>query len=301
VSSGTLYAALAYVLWGIFPLYFKLLHAVDASEILAQRMAWTMAVVLVLLALLRRWSWLSGLASGGARLWLTFAASAVLISINWGTYIWSVNAGHVLDASLGYFINPLVSVMLGALVLGERLRPAQWGAIAVAAAGVVELGIVAGAPPWIGLVLATSFGTYGLLRKIASLGPLEGLALETALLFPFALGYLGWLGAHGELAFASAPWTLRALLLLSGAVTAVPLLLFTAGARRIPLAQLGVLQYIAPTLQWLLGALLYGEPAAPARIAGFALIWIAIAIYTAEGAWRHSRGSSQASDAEAPA
>ena len=186
----------------------------------------------------------------------------------------------MIDASLGYFITPLVNVLLGASVLRERLRPLQWTAIAIAAAGVVELGLVAGAPPWIGLVLALSFGGYGLLRKTAHLGAVEGLAVETALLFPLAAGYLGWLGFHGQLAFATAPAPIPALLALAGPVTALPLVLFAAGARRITMTQLGLLQYIAPTLQWALGVTLFHEPVDGARLAGYVVIWAALALYS---------------------
>lgn len=293
MSGGALYAVTAFVLWGIFPLYFELLHGVAAGEILAQRMAWTMLAVVALLTVLRRWSWLRDLARGGrggeGRLWISFAASALLISANWGTFIWSVTTAHVVDASLGYFINPLVSVLLGALVLGERLRPWQWAALALAAAGVVELGVTAGAPPWIGLILAVSFGVYGLLRKTAPLGAVEGLALETALLFPFAVGYLVWLGLHDESAWLAAPASRRVLLAATGPLTAIPLLLFAAGARRITLTQLGVLQYISPTLQWLIGVAILREPVDASRLFGFAMIWLAIAAYSTEGAWQRLR------------
>jgi chloramphenicol-sensitive protein RarD len=289
MSAGALYAVTAFVLWGIFPLYFKLLHGVGAGEILAQRMAWTMLVVVAMLAVLRRWNWLRELATGGSRVWITFAASALLISVNWGTFIWSVENAHVVDASLGYFINPLVSVLLGAVVLGERLRPFQWAALALAAAGVVELGMAAGAPPWIGLILAVSFGVYGLLRKTAPLGAVEGLALETALLFPFAVGYLAWLGLHDESAWLAASSSRRALLAATGPLTAIPLLLFAAGARRITLTQLGVLQYISPTLQWLIGVAILNEPVDASRLLGFAMIWLAITAYSTEGAWQRLR------------
>lgn len=298
-SAGAMYAVTAFVLWGIFPLYFELLHGIGAAEIVAQRMAWTMLAVVAVLAVLRRWSWLRELASSGSRLWLTFAASALLISANWGTFIWSVENAHVVDASLGYFINPLVSVLLGALVLGERLRPLQWAALGLAAAGVVELGIAAGAPPWIGLILAVSFGAYGLLRKTAPLGAVEGLALETALLFPFAVGYLVWLGLHGESAWVAAPWSGRVLLAATGPLTAIPLLLFAAGARRITLTQLGVLQYISPTLQWLIGVAILHEAVDASRLLGFAMIWLAIAAYSTEGAWQRLRIASAAHPADA--
>ncbi|HUN92121.1 MAG TPA: EamA family transporter RarD [Burkholderiaceae bacterium] len=282
---GALYAAGAYVLWGVFPLYFKALRPVPATEIVAHRMVWSLAFVAALLAIQRRWAWLRELRNG-TRTWLVFAGSALLITANWTIYIWAANSGHVIDASLGYFINPLVSVLLGAAALGERLRPPQWAAVALAAAGVVVFGIEAGSPPWIGLGLAVSFALYGLMRKIAHLGALEGLALETALMFPFAVAYLGWLAFDGRNSFVDAPWTLRGLLCAAGPVTAVPLLLFAAGARRITLTLLGVLQYVSPTLQWLLGILVFHEAFDRGRAIGFALIWIALAAYSAEGSWQ---------------
>jgi chloramphenicol-sensitive protein RarD len=211
--------------------------------------------------------------------------SSVLISTNWGIYIWAVTHDRVVDASLGYFINPLGNVAIGALFLHERLRPAQWTAVAIAAAGVAWLTVTAGAPPWIGLVLAFSFAGYGLLRKQAPLGAMEGFALEVTLLFPLALAYLLWLAARGAEHFTQADGSLQALLALSGPVTAVPLLLFAAGARRIPFSTLGLLQYVAPTLQLLLGVWLFKEPFAGAKVAGYALVWLALAVFTADSLW----------------
>jgi chloramphenicol-sensitive protein RarD len=283
-SAGIAFAACAYVLWGVFPLYFKAVRAVSATEILAHRVVWSLACVACLLAIQRRWGWIAG-ALGEVRVLGCFAATAVLVSANWGLYIWAVNADHVIDASLGYFINPLVSVLLGAVVLRERLRRVQTLAIALAALGVAWLTWRAGALPWIGLALALSFGLYGLLRKIAPLGAVEGLALETMLLFPIAFAYLAWLGADHRNAFIAGPAATRWLLVAAGPITAAPLLLFAASARRIPLSLLGVLQYIAPTLQWLLGVFLYREPFDRGQLAGFAAIWVALAIYAAESAW----------------
>ncbi|SDM65315.1 chloramphenicol-sensitive protein RarD [Oryzisolibacter propanilivorax] len=215
--------------------------------------------------------------------------SALLLSANWLIYVWAVNSGHVLDASLGYFILPLINVALGYVVLGERPRRGQWAAVAIAALGVLWLALQAGRLPWTGLAIALTFGGYGLLRKTAPLGALEGLALETALLAPLAAALLAWWGWQGTAAWAHASAADWAWLLAAGPITAVPLLLFAAGARRVPLATLGLLQYIAPSLQFLLGVGLLGEAVQPARLVGFALIWGALALFALEGAWQRRR------------
>lgn len=285
MQSGMLYAAAAYALWGMFPLYFKALRDIPSDEVLAYRMLWSLAFMLAVLAWRRQWSWLSK-AVRQPRVVASFAASGLLLSSNWFVYIWAVNSGRVVEASLGYFINPLVNVLLGFMVLGERLRPGQWFAVALAAAGVAWLTWHGGHLPWIALVLAVTFGLYGLLRKTALLGPLEGLALETLLLFPLAAGYLAWLTMLGQNHFGAASAPMQWLIAAAGPVTAVPLLLFAAGARRIPLSLLGLLQYIAPTLQLMLGVWLYNEPFHGARLAGFAMIWTALLVYSLEGLWR---------------
>jgi chloramphenicol-sensitive protein RarD len=280
-----LYAALAYAIWGLFPVYFKALHEIPANEILVHRMLWSLAFMLIVLAWRRQWSWF-GKALRQPRVIAGFTASALLLSCNWLLYIWAVNSGHVLDASLGYFINPLINVILGFILLNERLRPGQWTAVAVAACGVAWLTWQGGHPPWIALALAASFGGYGLLRKTAVLGPLEGLSLETLLLFPLALAYLVYLSLAGHSHFLAASTSAQWLLAASGPITAIPLLLFAAGARRIPLSLLGLLQYIGPTLQLLLGVWLYNEPFGGARLIGFAMIWAALLIYSLEGLWK---------------
>ncbi len=290
--TGMLYAALAYIAWGLFPLYFKRLSDVNALEVIAHRTVWSLVFVAVILAVLRRWTWL-GPVLRSSRLLATCAVSALLLSSNWLVYVWAVQHGHVVEASLGYFINPLVNVMLGFVFLRERLRPVQWVAIGLAAAGVIWLTVTAGRPPWIALVLALSFGVYGLMRKTAHLGALEGLTLETLILSPFAAGALIWWTVQGSSAFALASagdggghlgW-----LLLAGPLTAIPLLLFAAGARRITLTTLGLVQYLSPTIQFLLGVWLYHEPLAGARLVGFVLIWSALAVYSAESLWRSRR------------
>jgi chloramphenicol-sensitive protein RarD len=237
------------------------------------------------LAVRRQWGWLGVVRQ--PRILGSFIASAVLLSVNWLIYIWAVNNGHVIEASLGYFINPLINISLGYLLLKERLRPAQWMAISVAALGVAWLTWQAGNVPWIALALGFSFGGYGLLRKTAKLGALEGLSFETMVLFPLAAAYVVWLTMHGENAFINtASNTTRLLLAAAGPITAIPLLLFASGARQIPLSVLGLLQYLSPTLQFLLGVWLFHEPFTAERLVGFALIWAALALFALEGLLR---------------
>ena len=288
MQRGGLYAASAYVLWGVLPLFWKALHDVPAIEILAHRMVWSLLVVLLLLAYQGHWGWLRA-ALRDRRTVLTFTTTAVVLSLNWFVYIWAVNAGHVVEASLGYFINPLVNVLLGRLFLRERLRLWQGIAIVIALGGVLYLTVSYGVVPWIALTLALSFGLYGLLRKTATLNSLEGLTMETLLLFFPALAYLLWLWMNGTGAFGTSGLATTALLAGTGIPTALPLLLFAAGARRITLPALGILQYIAPTIQFALGVLLYHEPLSQARLVGFGLIWVACALYTVESI---SRGRS---------
>ena len=295
---GLLCAASAYFLWGVFPLYFKMLAGVPALEILMHRMLWSLVFLALVLGARGQWRWL-GAVLRQPRLLAGFSASALLLAANWFLYIWSVNHDRVIDASLGYFITPLINVALGTLMLGERLRRMQLAAILLAAAGVVWLALQSGHPPWIGLTLAATFGTYGLLRKTARLGPLEGLSLETLLLCPLALGYLAWLMYAGQNTFAAVPVSTRWLLVATGPITAVPLLLFAAGARRIPLATLGLLQYIGPTLTLLLGVLIFHEVFGGARLAGFAVIWSALLLYSADGlllAWRQRAGAGKSAN-----
>jgi chloramphenicol-sensitive protein RarD len=287
MRTGILSATLAFLAWGLFPLYFHALHEVPPLQILAHRMLWSLLFLLVILALRRQWGWLS--IARQPRVLGSFVASACLLSVNWLIYIWAVNNGHVIEASLGYFINPLVNILFGYLLLHERLRRAQWMAIAVAAVGVAWLTWQAGTIPWIALALAATFGGYGLLRKTAALGALEGLSFETMVLFPVAAGYVAWLTAHGQNAFVdTASNSTRWLLVAAGPITAVPLLLFASGARRIPLSVLGLLQYLAPTLQFMLGVWLFHEAFTPDRLVGFALIWTALALFALEGLLRRA-------------
>ena len=279
---GVALGAGAYLAWELLPVYWKALRHVPAGEILAHRMVWSLGVVLALLTLQRRWGGI-GAALRNRSVVLTFTASALLLSLNWFLYIWAVNSGYIVESSLGYFINPLVNVLLGIVFLRERLRRGQALALLVAALGVVYLTLLYGALPWIALTLAVTFGFYGLLRKTAALDSLQGLTLETMVVFLPALGYLLFLQSHGRLAFGHASAGTTLLLVLSGVATAGPLLLFAAGARRIPLTTMAILQYISPSLQLLLGVFVYGEVLTPARLVGFCLIWLALAIYSAEG------------------
>jgi chloramphenicol-sensitive protein RarD len=285
MQTGILSAALAFLCWGLFPLYFHSIDEVPPLQILAHRMIWSLLFLLVVLTVRRQWGWLR--LARQPRVLGVFIASAFLLSVNWLIYIWAVNNGHVIESSLGYFINPLVNIMFGYLLLKERLRRAQWLAIAVAALGVAWLTWQAGTVPWIALALASSFGGYGLLRKTAPLGALEGLSFETMVLFPVAAVYVAWLTVHGQNAFINTPSNMtRALLLAAGPITAIPLLLFASGARQIPLSVLGLLQYLAPTLQFLLGVWLFHEAFTAERLVGFVLIWIALALFAAEGLFR---------------
>lgn len=285
MQNGLLAAALAYIIWGLFPLYFHQLSQIGAFELVLHRTLWALGFLLLVLAWRRQWQWLRE-AWRKPRLMALYATSATLLSVNWLIYVWAVNNQHVLEASLGYFINPLVNVLLGVLVLRERPRPAQWAALTLAAGAVLWLSWHTGAPPWIALSLALSFGVYGLIKKTAPLDALEGLTLETLLLAVVAAPVLlGW-DLSGRSALAGAPASLWAWLLLAGPLTAVPLLLFGHGARRIPLSTLGLLQYISPSLQFLLGVWLFHEPLQATRLTGFALIWLALLLYSGESLWR---------------
>jgi chloramphenicol-sensitive protein RarD len=286
MRTGIIYATLAFLCWGLFPLYFHALREVPPGQILAHRVLWSLLFLAIVLTVRRQWKWLPAVLRQ-PRVIAGFIASAFLLSVNWLMYIWAVNNGHVIEASLGYFINPLVNIMFGYLVLKERLRRGQWAAIGLAALGVAWLTWQAGTVPLIALILASTFGAYGLMRKTAALGALEGLSFETMVLFPLALGYVIWLSLHGQNSFVAASDQTRWLLLAAGPITAIPLLMFAAGARKIPLSVLGLLQYISPTIQFLLGIWLFHEAFTEARLVGFLLIWSALALYAAEGLWRN--------------
>ena len=281
MNRGLWYGLTAYGIWGFLPLYWKALSDVPAIEILCHRMVWSLVFVAGLLLYRQRWSWLQQLRNG--RIIATFVAAAALLSVNWFVYIWAVNVGHVVETSLGYFINPLVNVALGVLFFRESLRRGQWIAVALAVLGVLYLTITYGALPWISLTLAFSFGIYGLLKKRAQLPALEGLSLETALLSGPALIYLLWVSYNGGGDFGHVDAATTLLLIGSGAATAIPLLCFAAAAQRIPLSVLGFLQYLAPTIQFILGIFLFNEPFTATRLIGFSIIWLALLVYTLEG------------------
>lgn len=292
MHSGVLFAALAFAWWGLFPLYFRIVPGINPGEVLAHRIVWCLLLMLALLAWRRQWAWL-GPVLRQKKVLAAFVASALLLSSNWLTYIWSVNNGHVIDASLGYFITPLVNVLLGYTLLHERPRRAQWIALAFAALGVVWLTVQTGRLPWIALVLAATFGCYGLLRKVAVLGAVEGLTLETMLLAPLACAAIVIWSLQGHSTFPASDTLTNLWLIALGPITAVPLLLFAAGARRISMTTLGLLQYIGPSIQFVLGVWVFHEPFTPARMAGFALIWLALIVYSADG-WRVTRSAAAA-------
>jgi chloramphenicol-sensitive protein RarD len=281
---GVLYGVACYLLWGLFPLYWPLLEPAGAIEILAHRIVWSLLVVVTVLAITRSWAWIRPLLADRATL-ARMTLAAVLIAVNWATYIWGVNNEHVVEASLGYFINPVVTVLIGVLVLHERLRPVQWVAIGLGTVAVVVLAVDYGRPPWIALILAFSFGTYGLLKKQVgvTVGAVQSLTVETAVLFVPALTYLVVLDARGDGQLGHSGLGHGLLLASAGIATAVPLLFFASAARRIPLSTLGLLQYLAPVLQFLTGVLLYDEPMPPSRLVGFVLVWAALAVLTFDG------------------
>jgi chloramphenicol-sensitive protein RarD len=278
---GLLLGLGAYAVWGVLPLYFKALARVGPVEIVAHRILWSILFLVVLATLWGRWGGIKAAASTPKVLGI-LAVTATLIAINWLVYIWAVLNGHVLEGSLGYYLNPLVNVLLGVLLLKEKLTRGQLCAVILAGAGVAVLAIGAGSGLWISLALAGSFASYGFLRKVAPVEAIEGLSIETVLLAPFALGWVLWLGSHGQSGFLLDRGT-TLLLVASGAVTAVPLLLFTAAAKRLPYSTLGFLQYIAPSVQFLLAVLVFGEKLTTAHIVCFAAIWAALAIFAVEG------------------
>ncbi len=284
---GLLAGFVAYGLWGAFPLYWPLLQPGGPIEILAHRVVWSVLTMGLLVVLRRRGRQLVAIASD-RRVRLLLVVAALTITVNWAMFIYGVNSGRVVETSLGYFINPLVTVAIGVLVLGEKLRRAQWVALATGLVAVAVLTWDYGHPPWVALVLAFSFGTYGLAKKKADVGAVESLAFETALIAPLALAYLVWLGRTGEGGFTAHGPGHVVLLASAGIVTAVPLVCFGAAATRLPLVHLGLMQYLTPVLHLAIGVLVVGEDMPPSRWAGFSLVWLALAIFTVEGL-RHRR------------
>ncbi|MGV9312657.1 EamA family transporter RarD [Streptomyces sp. NPDC003691] len=277
--AGLLYGIGAYGMWGLVPLFWPLLKPAGATEILAHRMTWSLVVVALALLVLKRWQWIRELLRDRRKLGF-ISVAAVVISVNWGVFIWAVNTGRVVEASLGYFINPLVTIAIGVLVLKERLRSVQWAAVGIGVLAVLVLTVGYGQPPWVSLVLAFSFAVYGLAKKKTNIGGLESLAAETAILFVPALGYLIWLAAQGGLAFGNEGVGHALLLAATGLVTAVPLICFGAAAIRVPLSTLGMLQYLGPIIQFLLGVLYFHESMPAERWAGFTLVWLALTVLT---------------------
>lgn len=290
--------AAAYLMWGMFPLYFPLLEPAGATEILAHRVFWSLVTMVVLILTVRRWGQLRRLLDD-RRTVAILSGAAVVIAVNWGTYIWGVNNGHVVETSLGYFINPLVTVLLGVAVLGERLRPLQWAALGLAGVAVVGLTIEYGRPPWVAIVLAFSFGTYGLAKKKADTGAIESLTFETMVLAPVALGYLVLLGATGAATFTTEGAWHVVLLVATGVITAVPLICFGGAATRVSMTTLGLLQYVTPTLQFALGILVFHEPMPTLRWVGFGLVWVALVVFTAESLTHRRRQMRLAVEASA--
>ncbi|MEV0896556.1 EamA family transporter RarD [Actinoplanes sp. NPDC049802] len=279
---GYLYGLTAYVIWGFFPIYFKLLRPSPPLEILAHRVLWSVVFVALLLTVMRNWRFLGRLLRT-PRLLGGIALASVLIGVNWGTYIYGVNSSRVVETALGYFITPLLVILLGVTVLRERLRALQWVAVGIGVLAVAILTVDYGRLPYIALTLAASFGCYGLIKKRMSLPPAEGLFVESAVLALPALAFLTWLNLSGEAEFGHVSALHTVLMLFAGVATAVPLLLFAAAANRVPLVGLGILQYVAPILQLAVGLLIYHEPMPPARLAGFGLVWLALMIFTADG------------------
>ena len=283
---GLLYGLGAYLLWGLVPLYWPLLDRAGAVEILAHRIVWSLPVAAGLALILLPRRWLRPLLN--RRILFLLGLAAALVALNWGVYIWAVNSGHVVEAALGYYINPIFTVLLGVIFLRERLAAAQWVAVGFAGVAVLVLTINYGQPPWVALILAGSFATYGLLKNRVNSSAVATLTVESAMLTPFALGYLLFLQVTGSLTFGHLGWAHTLLLVSAGLVTAVPLLLFSAAAVRIPLSTLGLLQYITPTAQFMLGVFYFGEAMSVARWVGFALIWVALAILSGYGLVRAS-------------
>ncbi|RAJ57265.1 chloramphenicol-sensitive protein RarD [Streptomyces sp. Amel2xB2] len=290
--TGLLYGVAAYGLWGILPLYWHLLESTDPGEVLAQRMVWSLPTAIVLLAVLRRWSWIRPLLRQPKRLGLV-AVAAAAISLNWGLFIWSVSVGKVLESSLGYFINPLVSIAFGVLLLRERLRPAQWAAVGIGAAAVAVLSVGYGQVPWLSIGLALCFAVYGLVKKRILLDGVDSFSAETAVQFLPAMGFLIYLGATGEGSFTTGGVGHALLLAVSGVVTAVPLIFFGSAAVRLPLSTVGLLQYLAPALMFVLGLFAFHEEMPPERWAGFALVWVALCVLTWDALRTRRRGREE--------
>lgn len=281
MKKGLIFVFSAYALWGFFPIYFKFLHEAPALQIMAHRVTWSFIFLVLLIALRKEFSQI--VKSFTKKIILTYTIAGILLAINWLTYVWGVNAGFVVETSLGYFINPLVSVVLAVVFLKEKLRKLQWIPVFLATIGVIYLAIDHGSLPWIALVLASTFGTYGLIKKVAPLPPIHGLTIETGAVLIPALLFLGFVEFNGSAAFGHASPQTTFLLALSGIITAIPLILFASGAPKVPLTTIGILQYIAPTIQFLIGIFIYDEPFTRGQLIGFGIVWVALIIFTVEG------------------
>lgn len=281
MKKGILNGIAAYALWGFFPIYWKLLHEVPALEVIGHRIGWSFILLIAFILLTKQWREFRSAALTYKTV-VIYSVAAILLTVNWLVYVWGVNAGFIVETSLGYFINPLLSVLLGVIFLRERLRPGQWIPVALAAAGVLYLTLAYGRPPWIALTLAFTFGFYGFVKKLAPLGSLYGLTLETGIVFPIALIYLAFIEFTSAGAFLHNGALIDLLLIGAGLVTTIPLLMFASAARQIPLSVVGILQYIAPTLQFLIGVLIYHEPFDQSRLIGFGLVWLALIIFWLE-------------------
>jgi chloramphenicol-sensitive protein RarD len=290
-TSGLLYGIAAYGLWGAFPLYFSLFDDVNPVEVVAYRIVWSLAFCLLLLVVIRGgWSEVARTFKDHRSLGLLTLAS-IAISINWTAYVYSVSTNQVVEAALGYFINPLVSVAMGVVILRERLKGGQWAAVGIAGVGVLVIGIAEGAAPWIGLILAFSFGSYGLLKKLAGVDAVPGLTVETIVLLPAAGIVLGYFEVQGSVAVTSSGWGMGVLLVLLGPVTAIPLLMYAAAANRLPLATLGILQYSTPSVIFILGITVFGDSVNTGEWIGFMLIWAALVVFSAHALRRARRAS----------
>ena len=297
---GILYTLGAYALWGLFPLYFHALADISATEILAHRIVWSLAFVALILLTIRRWAWVKS-AFTSPKVLLIFTCSSFLVAANWGTYVYSIVSGRTLEASLGYFINPLMSIALGSVFLKERLRPVQYAAVVLAAAGVLWITWQTGEAPWLGLTLAVTFALYGLVRKVAPLPSLEGLALETIILTPLALSYLVYLASQNNLAFASVTTETQWLLAAAGPITCIPLLLFAAGVRRIPYSVVGIIQYTSPSIVFLIATFWFKEPFSLPLFIGFVIIWCSVALFAGDSIRHLARQKKAANDTAAKA
>jgi chloramphenicol-sensitive protein RarD len=280
-NKGIWYGVAAYAMWGFFPIYWKLLHDVPALQLLGHRIAWSFLLLLAFIFITKQGKDFQSVAFDGKTLRI-YSIAGVLLSFNWLIYVWGVNAGFIVETSLGYFINPLLSVLFGVIFLRERLRPMQWVPVVIAAIGVTYLTVTYGRPPWIALSLAVTFGLYGLVKKLSPLGSVYGLTLETGIVFPIALVYLTFIQATGSGAFLHDGITVDLLLIGAGIVTTIPLLMFASAAKQIPLNMIGVLQYFAPTIQFLIGVFLYKEPFDHEQLIGFSIVWLALIIFWVE-------------------